>query len=285
AGRGRGDAAGLSGGGGGGGRGARGRGGGQPGGRGRRGARGGRPGRAPPGGGGGRGGPRGGGPGRPPGRPPAPPPPPPQRAAPTGKVDGAALPSAEFARTPASSFVAPRTPHEVAIAAIWADVLGLDRVGLEDDFFELGGHSLLATQVISRIRRALGVDLPLRDLFEIPTVAALAARVSRTTTSDLPPIARADRSAPIPLSFAQERLWFLDQLIPGDAFYNIPAALRVRGPLEIGALAQSVADVVGRHEVLRTTFESTGGVPLQVVAPARRMALPIVNLEALPEAS
>ncbi|HVR96999.1 MAG TPA: amino acid adenylation domain-containing protein, partial [Thermoanaerobaculia bacterium] len=210
---------------------------------------------------------------------------------PNGKVDLRSLPAPEAARPalePAP--VAPRTPVEEVVAAIWSDVLGLERVGAEDNFFALGGHSLVATRVTSRLREALGVEVPLRDLFEAPTVSGLAGRVERALRAgqgvDLSLIERTPRNQPLPLSFAQERLWFLDQLEPGSAIYNIPLALRLQGPLDPLALGAALGEVVRRHEPLRTTFLRTPeGVPVQVIAPAGPLALPVVDLAALPAAA
>ena len=175
---------------------------------------------------------------------------------PSGKVDRKALPMPDAAAKNAQ-FVAPSTAREVALAAIWAQVLGLEKVGVHDDFFELGGHSLLATQVVSRIRRELQVELPLRLLFEAPSVARLAARLGREPTVQATPTITACLAGPgrKAVSFAQERLSFLDRLEPGGAAYNIPIALALLGPLDEQALARSIDVVVERHEALRTTFE------------------------------
>ncbi|HEX2223007.1 MAG TPA: condensation domain-containing protein, partial [Thermoanaerobaculia bacterium] len=180
--------------------------------------------------------------------------------------------------------VAPRTQAEEILAGIWSEVLGIPALGVLDDFFELGGHSLLATQVMSRIRQAFGVDLPLRQLFQSPTVAGLAARVEAElrhgATGFLPPLAKADRAKPLPLSFAQERLWFLHQLDPGSPAYNIPAAVRLTGALEDKALERCLREVVRRHESLRTTFEAIEGRPVQRIA-LGLCHLPVVDLSAL----
>src|SRR6185369_8896933 len=150
---------------------------------------------------------------------------------PNGKVDRKALPEPER-QTSAETWLAPRTPVEEVLAGIWAELLGLERVGADGHFFDLGGHSLLATRVMSRLRSAFGVELPLRDLFESPTLEGLAARIEaaqRTLRSgtDIPPLVPALRRGPLPLSFAQQRLWFIDQLEPGSPLYNMPVALGV----------------------------------------------------------
>ncbi|AUX43556.1 uncharacterized protein SOCE26_050060 [Sorangium cellulosum] len=202
---------------------------------------------------------------------------------PNGKVDRKALP-APAPQRPLDGYVAPRSPMEQAVAEIFAQVLLVDRVGLHDDFFALGGHSLLATQVISRLRSALGVELPLRALFEAPSVEALGQVIA--SLKGAPPaheadrIVRASRDAPLPLSFGQQRLWFLDQLDPGRSVYNVPAALRLRGRLDRGALARALGEIVRRHEALRTTLEIRGEEPVQVVQPAPdAWPLPIVEVK------
>ncbi len=205
-----------------------------------------------------------------------------------GKVDRNALPAPDPAHlTLESEFVPPRTPTEEVVAGIWAAVLGLDRVGVHDDFFELGGHSLLATQVASRLRNTFAIEVPVRMLFEATTVAALSERVEEARqdgrTRTAPPIGRVERSRPLPLSFAQQRLWFLDQWRPGSSFYNIPIAVRVVGTLDAPALERVVNEVVRRHEVLRTTFVAADGEPMQVIAPSLTMPLPVVDLGTLPE--
>ncbi|MBV9108281.1 MAG: amino acid adenylation domain-containing protein, partial [Gemmatimonadetes bacterium] len=186
----------------------------------------------------------------------------------SGKIDRRALPAPDFGAE-AAEHVAPRTEVEEALAGIWAEVLRLERVGIDDDFFALGGHSLLATRLISRVREAFAVELPLRELFEAPTVEQLAARIDLLARERggmvAPPIAPAGREAPLPLSFAQQRLWFLDQLEPGSAAYNLPFALRLRGRLDEEALERALAGVVARHEVLRTRFAVAAGEPVQVV--------------------
>ena len=206
---------------------------------------------------------------------------------PSGKVDRQRLPAPdEAARTALDVHVAPRTPVEEVLCSVWAEVLKVGRVGVHDNFFELGGHSLLATQLMSRVRQAFGTDVALRQLFEQPTVAELAraveAKLRAGESTSAPPLRPAPRAGALPLSFAQQRLWFLDRLDPGGASYNLPTAVRVRGPLDAGALEQSLAEIVRRHEVLRTTFTAEGGRPVQVIAPAARPDFSVTDLSGLP---
>ncbi|HEX2207374.1 MAG TPA: non-ribosomal peptide synthase/polyketide synthase [Longimicrobium sp.] len=201
----------------------------------------------------------------------------------TGKLDRRALPAPEGVAGE-GQFVAPRTPVEAVLAEIWAAVLGRDRVGVEDGFFEMGGHSLLATRLVSRVREAFAVELPLRAVFEGPTIAAMAERVEalrRAELPALPPVVPVDRDRPLPLSFAQERLWFLDRLEPENPFYNLAAALRLGGALHVPALERALGEIVRRHETLRTTFADVGGTPVQVIAPFAGFTLPVEDLSAL----
>ncbi|HKV12834.1 MAG TPA: amino acid adenylation domain-containing protein, partial [Thermoanaerobaculia bacterium] len=206
---------------------------------------------------------------------------------PSGKIDRRALPPPSAPGEEAErSFVAPRTPAEELLAGIWADVLDLPRVGIEDDFASLGGHSLLATQVVSRIRETLKVELPLRRLLESPTVAELASELAAGNREELPPpVAPVPRGGDLPLSFAQQRLCFLDGLTPGNPVYNLPGAVRLSGALDVAALAGSVAEVVRRHEALRTTFDTAAGRSRQVIAPAGPVPLPVLDLSGLPSAA
>ena len=209
---------------------------------------------------------------------------------PNGKVDREALPAPERAPFVPDGMAAPSDPVEELLAGIWAEVLGLGRVGVHDDFFALGGHSLLATQVMSRLRNVLGVELPLRRLFESPTVAALARDVREARQEDpaAPPIVPVPRDRDLPLSFAQQRLWLIDQLDPGSPVYNLPMALRLSGELIPSLLERLFAEIVRRHEALRTTFEVRAGEPVQVIAPPGDPALwpgmPVVDLSHLPGA-
>ncbi|MET0399654.1 MAG: amino acid adenylation domain-containing protein [Longimicrobiaceae bacterium] len=203
---------------------------------------------------------------------------------PNGKVDRRALPAPEAAGD--GAYASPRTATEETLAGIWAAVLRVERVGVEDDFFALGGHSLLATRMVSRIREALGVEVPLRALFEAPTVARLGARVDDLLRAgagvQLPPLRPAPRDGgPLPLSFAQQRLWFIHQLDPRSPAYNMPSPLRLRGPLRPDVLERVLAELVRRHESLRTVFASAGGEPVQVIRPVGPAALPVVDLRGL----
>ncbi|HLL45528.1 MAG TPA: amino acid adenylation domain-containing protein, partial [Longimicrobiaceae bacterium] len=203
-----------------------------------------------------------------------------------GKLDRKALPAPELASAE-EKYVAPRTPVEEVLAGIWTEVLRLERVGVHDSFFDLGGHSLLVTRVISRVRQVFGVEVPLRALFEGPTVAELAGRVEALRRAELPvlpPVVPVERSGALPLSFAQERLWFIDQLEPGSAAYNIPVALRLGGALAEAALERSLSEIVRRHETLRTVFREVDGSPVQVIAFFSAFALPVEDLSALSEA-
>jgi pristinamycin I synthase-3/4 len=200
-----------------------------------------------------------------------------------GKIDRDAL--AALVQQEDEDYVPPTSPEEELLAGIWAHVLRRDRIGRRDHFFERGGHSLLATQLISRVRDAFGFAVPLRLLFECPTLADFAAalRVGRAATADpAPPLAPAPRQGGLALSFAQERLWFLHQLEPENPFYNIPLALRIDGPLDTGALHRALNLLVARHESLRTNFHSVEGRPVQVIAATMMIALPMRDLAGLP---
>ncbi|MET0400339.1 MAG: amino acid adenylation domain-containing protein, partial [Longimicrobiaceae bacterium] len=204
---------------------------------------------------------------------------------PSGKLDRRALPEPAAEAAAASDFAPPSTPAEEILAGIWSAVLGTERVGAHDDFFALGGHSLLATQVASRVRQAFGMELPLRALFEAPTVARLAVRVEALRSEGAaaaPPIGRASREEALPLSFGQQRLWVVDRLEPGSAAYNMAGALRLRGALDAAALRAALGELARRHETLRTTFADRGGVPVQVIHPAAPVPLPLLDLRALP---
>jgi len=198
-----------------------------------------------------------------------------------GKVDRAALPAPENLRSASAEYRAPESETEKTIAAVWAEVLGLQRVGLDDDFFQLGGHSLLATRVIARLRDALGVNLPLRQLFNNPTVAGLAGVAGQQAgTSALPPVVPRKTQELPPLSYAQQRLWFLDQLSPGTPTFNLPWMARLRGDLKRDALQAACNQLLARHESLRTTFIASGESQVQVIAPAAAVSIETVEMPA-----
>lgn len=203
-----------------------------------------------------------------------------------GKVDYRALPELTDLKQRKGEYVAPRTAVEEVVADIWANLLGLERVSLHNNFFELGGHSLIATQVMVRVQKTTGVELPLRALFESPTVAKLAAQIEAAlrngTVWSSPPLVPVARDEELPLSFAQQRLWFLHCMEPDSAVYNCPAAVRFTGRLNIAALEQSFNEVVGRHEALRTSFVSRDGDALQVIASSLHIPLPVIDLSGLP---
>ena len=208
---------------------------------------------------------------------------------PGGKVDRQALPTPEEADAePESTYAAPRTPSEELLVGIWARVLNVPRVGVHDNFFQLGGHSLLATQLISRVRQVFQVELTLRTLFAAPTVAELARclddeKGSKGSGAQMPPLERVKRDGPLPLSFAQQRLWFLNQLEPESAFYNMPVGIRLKGTLDVRALEQSFGKLAERQESLRTSFPLSNGSPSQLISPPAPVSLPLIDLGALPE--
>jgi acyl carrier protein len=205
---------------------------------------------------------------------------------PNGKVDRRALPVPESAViTTAETYVAPRTPIEQVLAGIWTEVLGVNGFGIDDNFFELGGHSLLAIQVISRLRDTFRIEIPLSYLFESPTIAECAQRIETKIRTgeklEIPPIKPVSRSENLPLSFAQQRLWLMCQLVPDSNFYNETEVLKVSGQLNIAALEQSINEIVRRHEVLRTTFPIVQGQPTVAIAPCLTISLPVIDLRDL----
>ncbi|HBL29953.1 MAG TPA: hypothetical protein DD490_24200, partial [Acidobacteria bacterium] len=203
-----------------------------------------------------------------------------------GKVDRRALTVPDAAADPGLS-AGPRSPTEEVLAEIWGEVLGLDRVGIDEGFFDRGGHSLGALQVVSRVRKTFGVELPLRDLFEAPTITALARRIEerRRSAQDAgePPLAPLPPGTDAPLSFAQQRLWFLDRFEPGRPTYNIPLALRLTGDLDPAALEGALAALAARHEALCTTFPEPAGEPVQRIGAAVAEPLRCHDLRGLPE--
>lgn len=198
---------------------------------------------------------------------------------PNGKLDRRALPAPQ---RKTESYRAARTPEEEALCSIFAEVLSLESVGIDDNFFELGGHSLLATSLVSRIRKVLEVDLTIRTLFEAPTVAQLTSRLLHQR-SERPGLAPRRHTGPVRLSFAQQRLWFIDQLEGSSTEYNMPAALRLRGELDVRALDDTIQRIVERHESLRTHFKMEKGEPFQFIAPQLRIEIPVEDLVGLDE--
>ncbi|MDJ1181650.1 non-ribosomal peptide synthetase [Roseofilum casamattae] len=208
---------------------------------------------------------------------------------PSGKIDRLSLPAPDISAVSETTFVATNTTTEERLAAIWAEVLGLEKVGIEDNFFEIGGHSLKATQVLSRIGDTFSLELPVRELFQLPTIAELAQRIeiacNETSTGlQLPAIAPTEKDAEIPLSFAQQRLWFLDRLEGKSATYNIHRAIRLEGSLNVAALEATLGEILHRHEVIRTTFQDNNGTPFQVISPSYNLNLPVIDLQHLPQA-
>jgi len=199
---------------------------------------------------------------------------------PNGKVDRLALPQPHPDREAAGEYVAPSTADEAALARIWSEVLGIERVGIRDDFFELGGHSLLATQIVARVRQQLGVELPLGSVFAMPSVEELARQLAdaATAVSSDTRIPRAPRDRPLPLSFPQESVWFFQRLKPDMRSYNFQATVRVRGPVDAAALERALGEIVRRHEIFRTTFPAVDGVPAQVVHEPWPVHLPVMDL-------
>ncbi|MEV7097596.1 amino acid adenylation domain-containing protein [Amycolatopsis sp. NPDC051045] len=199
-----------------------------------------------------------------------------------GKLDRRALPAPD--RSAPVSDREPRTPVERQLCELFADVLGLPRVGPDDSFFALGGHSLLATRLIARVRTALHAELEVRAVFETPTPAGLAGVLATARGTARPPLARMRRPEPVPLSGAQQRLWFLHHLEGPSATYNVPLVMRLEGDLDVEALRTALSDVVARHEALRTRFPQRDGVPYQDVLPAEEVVLRVREVTDLDEA-
>ncbi|MFJ6834183.1 amino acid adenylation domain-containing protein [Streptomyces sp. NPDC091209] len=205
---------------------------------------------------------------------------------PNGKLDRAALPT--LSRTSlglGSSETRARTATERRLAEIAAEFLGIDGVGVDDDFFLLGGHSLLAGRLAARVRSEFGTELPISSIYEERTVARMAAELDRLGRSapPLPPVVRVPRDRPLPLSFPQERIWFLEQLSPGNLAYNAQATIRLRGPLDAQALSATITEVVRRHEIFRTAFSTVDGAPVQEIRPPMAVRVPVVDLQDVPE--
>src|SRR5450631_156647 len=180
------------------------------------------------------------------------------------------------------AYVAPANPTEEMLSAIWSKLLAIDKVGRNDNFFALGGHSLMAVQVIARVRQAFGVELPLRAMFDAPTIGQFGARIAEAlgTRSGVagPFITRVPRDGELPPSFAQQRLWFIDQLEPGSPLYNLASMYRMQGTLDVPALEKTINEIVRRHESLRTTFRNVDGEPVPVIVPELWLPLEITEV-------
>ncbi|MBV6623051.1 MAG: amino acid adenylation domain-containing protein [Rivularia sp. (in: Bacteria)] len=201
---------------------------------------------------------------------------------PNGKVDRKALVVPDLTQISSADIVTASTPVESLLTGIWAKILGIEKIGINSNFFALGGHSLIATRVISQIQQVFQVELPLRDLFETPTIAGLAQKIEKAITLDsavtATNIKRISRCQQLPISFAQQRLWFLTQLEKNSPFYNISAAVRLKGKLNVEALQKSFNEIVLRHETLRTNFLTKAGQPLVVISEAKPLTLSILDI-------
>jgi len=207
---------------------------------------------------------------------------------PNGKIDRNVLPPPDGERPRLDKgFVEPRTEVEEVVAQIWREVLKLDKIGIQDNFFDRGGHSLLATRVVARLRISFKIDIALRKLFELPTVAGLAEHIDHLRHhqfgTSIAPIVPVDRTQALPLSFSQRRLWYLHKVDANVSAYNIPAAFRVKGALDSAALEQALNKMVERHEVLRCYVKEVDGQPRQEILPSLRIALPVIDLTELPD--
>ena len=200
-----------------------------------------------------------------------------------GKIDRKALPQPEYTREEDVPYIPPRTEVELQLAAIWSETLHVPNLGVADNFFSLGGHSLLATQLVGRISKAFDITLPLRALFEHPTVRGLSSQVDQLRAQDnplaMPALTRVDRSRPQPLSFAQQRFWILHQINPADTGYNVKFALRIVGPLQHERLESCLTTLYHRNEALRTTYIASHGVPEQIVHPPAQAVLTFYDTE------
>jgi amino acid adenylation domain-containing protein len=206
---------------------------------------------------------------------------------PNGKVDRRALPAPEESELTTADWIAARTPVEEVVLAIYCEILGIGQISIHDSFFEWGGHSLLAIQVISRIRSVMGVELSVRSLFETPSVAGLAKQIEQKLRSGqeraMPLLVPVAREQDFPLSFAQQRLWFQEQLVSGHSAYVLPLTVRLHGPLHVAILEKSLQEMLHRHESLRTTFVTRSGQPAQIIHSHLHVELAVIDLQAVEE--
>ena len=206
---------------------------------------------------------------------------------PNGKIDRGSLPApGEGVEREERRYVAPRDALELQLTKLWEKVLGLKLVGVTDDFFDIGGHSILAARVVASIEQQLGANLPLAALFDAPTIAQLAdyLRKKGRASTTAPPLRRLSKREDLPLSFSQQRLWFLNQLEPSTPVYHVPMVLRLEGKLDQEALERSLNDIVRRHEVLHTAFRLKDSRPVQVIEPSSELEIAVVDLRDRPEA-
>ncbi len=205
---------------------------------------------------------------------------------PKGKLDRHALPAPQVVVSKETTFIAPRTLVEEVLAGIWMQLLGLTQVSIDDNFFDLAGHSLLVTQVISHICTTFSVEIPLPQLFEATNLAALAAQIEIPMQGEqqvIITITPVTINQNLPLSFAQQRLWFFDQLEPGCRSYNLPRTVGLQGKLNIDTLSASLNEIIKRHEILRTSFTISDGQAIQVISPSFNLQLPVVDLQNIPQ--
>ncbi|OBQ39962.1 MAG: non-ribosomal peptide synthetase [Anabaena sp. MDT14b] len=201
---------------------------------------------------------------------------------PNGKLDRKSLPEPDLSAIQ-SEFIPPQTPTQEIIAKIWAEVLGIEKIGIHDNFLELGGHSLLASLVISRLREALSLELSIASLFAAPTIATFSEQIGTSVQNLLPTLEPVPRNIELPLSLTQQRFWFLDQMEGANPAYNIVRVLNLQGLLNFTALEQAIATIINRHETLRTSFGIADGKPIQVIADKLAFTLPVIDLQELAE--
>ncbi|MTJ18581.1 MULTISPECIES: non-ribosomal peptide synthetase [unclassified Dolichospermum] len=201
---------------------------------------------------------------------------------PNGKLDRKSLPEPDLSAIQ-SEFIPPQTPTQEIIAKIWAEVLGIERIGIHDNFLELGGHSLLASLVISRLREALSLELSIASLFAAPTIATFSEQIGSSAQNLLPTLEPVSRNSELPLSLTQQRFWFLDQMEGSNPAYNIVRVLNLQGLLNFTALEGAIATIINRHETLRTSFGIADGKPIQVIADKLAFTLPVIDLQELAE--
>lgn len=201
---------------------------------------------------------------------------------PNGKLDRKSLPEPDLSAIQ-SEFIPPQTPTQEIIAKIWAEVLGIERIGIHDNFLELGGHSLLASLVISRLREALSLELSIASLFAAPTIATFSEQIGTSVQNLLPTLEPVPRNIELPLSLTQQRFWFLDQMEGANPAYNIVRVLNLQGLLNFTALEGAIATIINRHETLRTSFGTADGKPIQVIADKLAFTLPVIDLQELAE--